>query len=207
MEESKLEKVVMCLLTIGLSVCVGGIITGIIIIIIYGIECELMGALTIYIIGLLIVFSSSAVYFVGMAKIESNQITIEVKKSLDLNIGEKFILKGRALNRNCFINKQGAVIFEDFDHINRTLEYCKIDVNYSTLKILINNGVYSIEKLPKIIDERVIKNLIENLESEIDRLNSKIDFGNNTYNSEELFYTGQKSASQMVIKALEKLLK
>ena len=73
-------------------------------------------------------------------------ISYKIKRLFDLDIGEKFILKDRAFDRNCFINEEGIVIFEDFACTNVTLKYGTIDVDYKMLKILTTQCDCSIKK-------------------------------------------------------------
>ena len=109
-------------------------------------------------------------------------IGYEVKRLFDLDIGEKFILKDRALDRNCFINEEGIVIIEDFTCTNVTLMYGEIDVDYKMLKLLIDQCDYSIKKISQTIDKQVIRDYIKKLEGEIkevDRLNNSLHFSLN----------------------------
>ena len=105
-------------------------------------------------------------------------IGYEVKRLFDLDIGEKFILKDRALDRNCFINEEGIVIIEDFTCTNVTLMYGEIDVDYKMLKLLIDQCDYSIKKISQTIDKQVIRDYIKKLEGEI----KEVDRLNNSFN-------------------------
>ena len=244
MEESKLEKISDYLCAIGVIMCVGAMIGGIIYVILCGLGGGLIRAFVIYVAGTLIIASSGIVLQVDISKSkkeiiekereqedvdnswyqvseyeQENLVTgeirlgrterteeddmekfetkidgywagtigYEVKRLFDLDIGEKFVLKSETFDRNCFINKDGIVLFESFIREYgaleyRALKYGEINVDYKMLKMFIDQCGYSIEKLPQTIDKQVIRDYIKELESEIkevDRLNNSLHFSLN----------------------------